>query len=353
MRLRGGRPGGTQPAHAVTERVRTAASLAGFSLTGGQEQALAALAGGSRGVYVWGPVGQGKTWLVDAFADAVPSEGRRRLHAFDVFRDLHAAVHRHGRRLPQHRADSAVDRAVDDLLSGSRLVLLDELHLHDVGDAMLLARLLRHLFARRVRLVTTSNYRPEELLPNPHVHHLLEPTIRRIREGMQLVEVSGSPDLRDGRAGSTGGFAGGAWLVPGSATQLVALGLRPPTPDERQVLQLAGHPLPALARRDGQLWATFASLCGGRRSAADYLALAHEASTWVVTDVPPLSGADPQARQRFTLLIDVLADRDTRLVVTSRHGVDHVLDLEGAEGEVPPDLPRTRSRLLLLTTDGT
>lgn len=332
----------------VVDSVRRAAARAGFTLTGAQEQALGVLAGGSRGVYVWGPVGQGKTWLVDAFADAVPAQGRRRLHSFDVFRDLHAAVHRHGRRLPPRSTDNAVDRAVDDLLAGCRVLLLDELHLHDVGDAMLLARLLRHLFDRRVRLVATSNYRPEELLPNPHVHHLLEPTIARIHSAMDVVEVSGSPDLREGVVGVAGGFASGAWLVPGTVTQLAALGLRPPGADEHRVLRVGGHPLPVLALRPGELWVSFESLCAGRRSAGDYLALAEEAATWVLHDVPPLALADPQARQRFASLVDVLADRDTQLVVTSRLDVGEALDLDRAEGEVPPDLARCRSRLRLL-----
>lgn len=336
----------------VVDSVRTTASRAGFTLTVAQEQALAVLVGGSRGVYLWGPVGQGKTWLVDAFAEAVGAEGRRRFHSFDVFRDLHAAVHRHGRRLPPRSTDNAVDRAVDDLLAGCRLLLLDELHLHDVGDAMLLARLLRHLFARRVRLVATSNYRPGDLLPNPHVHHLLEPTIARVHAAMDVVEVSGSPDLRQGRDGAAHGFASGAWLVPGTPTQLADLGLHPPGLDEQRVARVGGHPLPVLALRPDELWVSFESLCAGRRSAADYLALAAEARTWVVRDVPPLAVADPEARQRFSSLVDVLTDRDARLVVTSGQDVDEALDLDRAEGEVPPDLARTRSRLGLLSRAG-
>jgi cell division protein ZapE len=336
----------------VVDSVRTSASRAGFTLTDAQEQALAVLVGGSRGVYLWGPVGQGKTWLVDAFAEAVGAEGRRRFHSFDVFRDLHAAVHRHGRRLPAHSTENAVDRAVDDLLAGCRVMLLDELHLHDVGDAMLLARLLRHLFERRVRLVATSNYRPGELLPNPHVHHLLEPTITRIHAAMDVVEVSGSPDLREGRHGAAGGFASGAWLVPGTAPQLHGLGLGPPEPVEQRTLRPGGHPLPVRALRPTELWASFADLCAGRRSAADYLALTAQATTWVVSDVPPLVLADPQARQRFASLVDVLADRDVRLVVTSRHTPEEALDLDGASGDVPPDLARTRSRVRLLSRAG-
>jgi cell division protein ZapE len=118
------------------------------------------------------------------------------------------------------------------------------------------------------------------------------------------------------------------------------------------VLRVGGHPLPVEALRPDELWVSFESLCAGRRSAGDYVALAAETTTWVLRDVPLLALADPQARQRFASLVDVLADRDARLVVTSQERLDEALDLDGAEGEVPPDLARCRSRLRLLSRAG-
>lgn len=109
-----------------------------------------------------------------------------------------------------------------------------------------------------------------------------------------------------------------------------------------------GLELEAAAVRGSEVWFSFDDVCAARASATDYLALADRFTTWVVTDVPRLRDADPEARARFSILVDILADRGVRLVATSAERLEDVLDLSGAEGLVPPDLMRTRSRLSLI-----
>ncbi|MFF1907651.1 cell division protein ZapE [Kitasatospora sp. NPDC058218] len=297
-----------------------------------------------RHLYLWGPVGRGKSWLVDTFLDGLPTPRKRRLHFHDFFRRLHEGV---AQESPAHREGSAVDRAVDELLGDCRLLVFDEFHAHDAGDAMLVARLFTTLLNRRITLVTTSNYAPAGLMPNPLYHHLFEPTIRLIEERMDVLDVSGAVDFRrqprseDARQR----FTLGARLAAGTEE---AAGLTPPRPEEAGPVAAHHRELPARAVRDALVWFGFDELCEGRTAVPDYLVLAERFPTLVLDGVPPLADASPDARQRFANLVDVCCDRDTRLVLI---GADPLAGLPADSGLLR-DLDRTASRLALLRQPG-
>ncbi|MGW4896475.1 cell division protein ZapE [Kitasatospora sp. NPDC004240] len=333
---------------------RQAAEQRGFTLSAAQEHAverLSRLAGElahpawrlrrtPRHLYVWGPVGRGKSWLVDTFFEGLATPRKRRLHFHDFFRRLHEGVAHHA----EHRsADvAAVDEAVDDLLDDCRVVVFDEFHAHDAGDAMLVARLLRTLLARRITLVTTSNYPPAGLMPDPIHHHLFEPTIRLIEERMDVLDVCGPVDFRrEPGPGGSGGFRLGALLRPGAES---AAGLSAPRPEEAGPVATLHRELPARAVREDLVWFTFGELCEGRTAVPDYLALTDRFPAVVVDGVPPLVDASPDGRQRFANLVDVCCDRDVPLTLI---GAD---PLEGlpAGSALMRDLDRTASRLALL-----
>lgn len=292
---------------------------------------------GARGVYVHGPVGRGKTWLVDVLLAQLPAEDALRLHAYQAARRLHREVARSAGR------GVAVDRAVDAILDGVRLLFLDELHAHDPGDAMLLSRLVRGLPQRGCVLVATSNYAPDGLLPDPRHHHLVLPLIRALRDSCDVLELAGPVDHRAlGEGGARPGWSSGAWLQPGSGAQLAALGLAVPTIGDRVRLQVGGRPLWALHEQDGQVQLSFAELCEGRTSVGDLLELADRYRTIVVAGIPLLADASPDARRRFADLVDVCWDRDVRLVVLARHDRVQALDAQLTDRE------RVTSRLQLL-----
>lgn len=358
----------------MREHFDRAAHRRGFTLAPAQEAAaerLARLAGElarpawrlrrpPRHLYLWGPVGRGKSWLVDTFLDGLATPHKRRLHFHDFFRRLHEGVAHHDTPA-QHAARSAarditgdvtrdvaaVDRAVDDLLGDCRLLVFDEFHAHDAGDAMLMARLLRTLLERRITLITTSNYPPAGLLPDPIYHHLFEPTIKLIEERMDVLDVSGPVDFR--RLAPAGGrpevsaarFTTGAVLRPG---QEPAAGLTPPAPGEAAPVAAHLRELPALAVREGLVWFSFEALCEGRTSVPDYLALADRFPTLVLDGVPPLTEASSDGRQRFANLVDVACDRDLRLILI---GADPMTGL-APDSPLQRDLDRTASRLALL-----
>lgn len=335
----------------ITSALLEAARRAGLELDASQIAAVASLdrlhraPGGRRrsgpsGVYLWGPVGRGKTWLLDTFYDAAPTKAKRRVHFHDFFRDLHAAVGAHG------SAAHAFDAAVSALVDGCDLMCFDEFHFHDIGDAMLVSRLLRRLFASRVRFVTTSNSAPEDLLPNPLYHHLFQPAIDLIRSQMDVVRVDGPVDYRPLTPAGTGplGFRSGAVLWPGTEKQLSGLGLRRPALADATAVAVGTRRLQTL-RIDSQLiWFDFDDLCDAPTAASDLLVLTEQFSTWVVSGVPPLSDCSADAQQRFVNLVDVLHDRDVRLFLVCDAPPASVT----AGDRLPPDFTRTASRLSLL-----
>ncbi|WP_331719326.1 cell division protein ZapE [Streptomyces sp. NBC_00158] len=295
-----------------------------------------------RGVYLWGSVGRGKSWLTTAFYEAVPVRNKRRLHFHDFFREFHAAYHR-------HRSDHRVtDRAVAELLGDCRFLVFDEFHVHDAGDAMLIGRVLRSILDQRITLLTTSNYPPAGLLPNPVFHEMFEPTIRMLEETMDVVELGGGHDYRSayGSGAPRSEFERGAYVWPGTAEQLAGRGLTPPAAAERRQVEAGGgRTVSALAVRGDLVWFDFHDLCDRPYSTADYLAVVDRFPVWVLSGLPRLAGEDRDAAQRFANLVDVLCDRDVRLVLVGQAPLEEVLRGEN----LPLDVNRTASRLSLLS----
>lgn len=259
-----------------------------------------------------------------------------RLHAYEAARELHRAV-------AGRAGGGGVDAAITDVLQGARVLLLDELHAHDPGDAMLLSRLIRAMPERGVRLLATSNYAPAGLLPDPRHHHLVLPLVAALESTCGVIEVAGPVDHRAiGHGGARPGWSSGGWLVPGSPAQLGALGLPSCSRQDRRLLQVGGRPLWAMAVIENQVHPHFTELCEAHTSTGDVLELTDRYKTVVLADVARLSATTPDGRRRFGNLIDVCWDRDVRLVVLSKHDRNAVLDAPLA------DMGRTTSRFSLL-----
>lgn len=296
--------------------------------------------GVARGAYLWGPVGRGKTWLLDRFHGLA---GGPRFHFHEFYRALHAEV------WARTGTPDAMDRALDALLGDTPVLCFDELHLHDAGDAMLLSRALRNVLGRGVTLVATSNYPPQGLLPDPLFHELAEPLIALLEAELDVLPVDGPVDYRELRAldaaPAAPGWRGGAALVPGSARQLADAGLVPPGPHEAVDVALGGgRSVRALRASAGVVWFDFTGLCAAPVSALDMLSLAERFGRWVVTDVVPFAECHVNTQQRFVSLVDVLYDRDLPLVLTAHHPVDEMLAVP-RDRPAPPDLARAASRL--------
>jgi cell division protein ZapE len=294
------------------------------------------------GAYLWGPVGRGKTWLLDRFHGLA---GGQRFHFHEFYRALHAEV------WARTGTADAMDRALDALLGDARVLCFDELHLHDAGDATLLSRALRTLLGRGVTLVATSNYPPEGLLPDPLFHELAEPLIDLLESRLDVLRVDGPVDYRElevpdgARVHAPAGWRGGRVLVPGSPELLDAVGLVSPAPQEAVNVPLSGgRSVRALRVSDGAVWFDFAGLCAAPVSALDMLSLADRYGRWVVSEVVPFADCHRNTQQRFVSLVDVLYDRDLSLVLTAPRPLDELFWLPAGR-PAPPDLARARSRL--------
>jgi cell division protein ZapE len=331
--------------------IRDAAGAAGYALDTAQlaaaehlEDLLHALGatpghrrlGGPRGVYLWGPVGRGKTWLLDRFHRR---SGGPRFHFHEFYRALHAEV------WARTGTPDAMERALDALLGDSAVLCFDELHLHDAGDTMLLSRALRTLLGRGVTLVATSNYPPQGLLPDPLFHELAEPLIAVLESSLDVLRVDGPVDYRELHAPAAGGWRAGFAVTPGPASLAADAGPARPTPDEAVDVPLSGgRSVRALRASDDVVWFDFAGLCTAPVSALDLLSLADRFDRWVVSDVVPFADCHVSTQARFVSLVDVLYDRDLPLVLTAPGPLDDVLVVP--EGRpAPPDLPRATSRL--------
>ncbi|MBF6337717.1 cell division protein ZapE [Nocardia abscessus] len=296
-----------------------------------------------RGIYLYGRPGRGKTMLMNRFFAEVASPHKRRYHFHRFFAGLHAAAH----------ASGSIDAAVDALLGDARLVCFDEFHVHDIGDAMLMARLLDALFARRIVLVVTSNYPPAELLPNPLFHDRFVPTIERILARMDVVAVDGAIDYRGlGSRGPRTGFAAGRYVVAprwyrpwistaGAWNTDAAQGENGSAVE----ISVGARRLHAIAADDDTLVIDFAALCGVPTSAADYVALAQRFRRWEIRDVPLLCEVPPDWAMRFVNVVDVLYDADRELTVVASSVLG---ELAWGVREVP-DISRLTSRLCELS----
>ncbi|MGF0314743.1 cell division protein ZapE [Nocardia fluminea] len=287
------------------------------------------------GIYLHGRPGRGKTMVMDHFFASADTHRKRRFHFHTFFAALHTAAHTLG----------SIERAIDALLSDADLVCFDEFHVTDIGDAMLVARLLDALFAGRRTLVVTSNYRPADLLPNPLFHDHFLPSIEQILANLDVVTLDGPLDYRTLPTHRDTGFLAGRYVLttgvgPGgirtAGASVDAAGERPTV----EVPLGHGRTIRAHTAADA-ITLDFHALCAAPTSAADYLRLTERYRHWTLRAVPPLREVPPDWSMRLVNLVDVLYDADLPFTV---HAPERSADLTSGVPAIP-DLARTASRL--------
>lgn len=314
----------------------------GYTLSEGQTRAIAALARETghlltgqptRSLYLHGPVGRGKSWLLDGFFQALPIAEKKRVHFHAFFAQLHRGMFKH------QAHDDALGVTLDELLAGCRVLCFDEFHVHDIGDAMLISRLFKALFQRGVLVLVTSNYAPEGLLPDPMYHQRFKPVIDLIAARMEVLEVSSPQDFRRlPQAHAQQRFTGGQYVWPGTVEQREALGL-PASDSPPQPLAVGTRQLTCRSQQARAIAFTFNDLCEQLTAVMDYLLLCQDFDHWIIDGLPHLADSPIAVQQRFINLIDVLYDQDKRLTLIGKQPL-----AESLEGQAI-DLARTASRL--------
>ncbi|MBE9610141.1 cell division protein ZapE [Chitinilyticum piscinae] len=287
-----------------------------------------------RGLYFWGGVGRGKSFLMDAFFASLPYRRKKRLHFHRFMQEVHAEL-----RAQQGAADPLL--AVAEKWARSvRVLCFDEFHVSDIADAMILGRLMEQLFARGVVLVATSNYPPDGLYPNGLQRQNFLPTIELLKRQLDVLNVDGGTDYRMRTLSAARTYI--SPIGPDTEVELDRLFSSIATAtDGGATLMLAGRRLKVHRQAPGVLWFDFAVLCGDGRGQADYLELAQLYHTVILSNIPKLGVAQANQARRFTWLVDVFYDHRVKLIISADVPVDELY----REGPQAGEFFRTASRL--------
>ncbi|MBV8973609.1 MAG: AFG1 family ATPase [Sinobacteraceae bacterium] len=264
-----------------------------------------------RGLYLWGSVGRGKTWLMDLFCASLPRPLVRRRH---FHRFMHE-VHQHLGRL-QHQL-APLEHVARIIARDTRVLCFDELYVTDIGDAMILGGLFAALFRRGVTLVATSNLAPQELYKDGLQRQRFLPAIALLERHLEVVRLGGSTDYRLRQLTAAGTYLRSD--APGAEKRLAALFTQLSEHDAAAggSIEIAGRAIPVVRVGAGVAWFSFAALCAGARSTEDYIEIAREYQSVILAEVPVLDGAHEDEARRFIALIDELYDRNVKLIVSA------------------------------------
>lgn len=288
------------------------------------------------GLYLWGGVGRGKTYLMDVFYEALPFARKQRTHFHRFMLD----VHERRRRYPGEQDPLA--RVAREIAGQVRVLCFDEFFVSDIADAMILGRLFEVLFDNGVTLIATSNILPDQLYLNGLQRGHFLPAIERLKKNVTVIQVDGGTDYRLRTLTQAEVYHHPCDAAAEANLQQWFLGLAPEAGAENVEMVIHGRAFTARRLADGVAWFDFAQLCEGPRSVADYIEIARTHHSVLLSRVPRLGldGEDPA--RRFVHLVDEFYDRGVKLLIAAAVPVQDLY----AGAKLALEFQRTRSRLL-------
>jgi len=274
---------------------------------------------GPTGLYLWGGVGRGKTHLCDLFYDAVPIKEKRRFHFHRFMQRIHDDLRALG------DVEDPLKLVADQWASEARLLLLDEIHVNDITDAMLLGRLASELFDRGVTLVTTSNVPPDGLYRDGLQRDRFIPAIERIKTHTNVIEMIGVTDYRL-RILQTEPIYLVANEAPNEAANEPTIEQRMQEhfdrlsfgcPSTQPSIVVNHRELPLNGRACDIVWFSFRTLCGTARSTHDYIEIATAFNTVLISDIPVMDDTKNDEARRFVNMVDEFYDRCVKVIVSA------------------------------------
>jgi cell division protein ZapE len=288
-----------------------------------------------RGVYMWGGVGRGKSFLMDSFYSVVPVVRKTRIHFHEFMRDVH-------RQLDQLKGiANPLDEVALRIAKKYRLICFDEFHVSDIADAMILYNLLKGLFDHGVSFVMTSNYQPDTLYPDGLHRDRMLPTIQLLKDRLDVMNIDAGVDYRKRALEQVEIYHTPLNAKTNSALR-DAFAAVAETADEDTQLHIEAREIRALRRAGSAIWFDFATLCGGPRSQNDYLEIASRFQTVILSDIPRMSVAMSSEARRFTWLIDVFYDHKVKLIMSAEVPPEELY----TEGTLSNEFHRTVSRII-------
>jgi cell division protein ZapE len=303
-----------------------------------------------RGLYVHGPVGRGKTMLMDWFYEIVPVPLKRRAHFFAFMQDVHERIHQHRQQFKrgETREEDPIAPVARDLAAKASLICFDEFHVLDIADAMILSRLFKVLFEEGVVLVATSNAEPDELYVNGLNRDLFVPFIGLLKANCDVWSLNARTDFRREKLSH---FA--AYQTPLGHEADVAMDEAFALATAHQAvhpvrLAVRGHNFDIPAASSSSARFSFDDLCAKPLGAADYLELAKRYGTIFIDHVPSLDFSKRNEAKRLIILIDVLYDTGTRVFLSAANPPDQIYRVPS--GLKIGEFARTSSRLIEMTS---
>jgi cell division protein ZapE len=302
-----------------------------------------------RGVYLYGPVGRGKSMVMDLFFDSAPVLRKRRVHFHAFMGEVHGLIDawRKGdaagrkARFGTSKGDDPIAPTAGRIAQDAKLLCFDEFHVTDIADAMILGRLFEALFASGVVIVATSNREPDALYENGVNRQLFTPFIAELKARMDVVRVAGAKDFRlDRLKGQQVYFAP---VTPDAQAGFDALwaSVLDGAAETGETVEVSGHKIRLPHTAGGHLRASFISLCGVALGAQDYLAIAKRFHTVFIEDVPSLGSDNRNEAARFVSLVDALYEAKAKVVVLAQAEPDDLYP----KGDGAFEFERTASRL--------
>jgi cell division protein ZapE len=301
-----------------------------------------------RGVYLWGAVGRGKTFLMDSLYRCLPLERKRRVHFHHFMRDVH-------RELDELKGTTdPLDALAARIAKRYRLVCFDEVALSDVADAMILGRLFTKTMDKGVVYCMTSNYHPDELYKGGLKREDFLPTIELIKQHLDVIQVDGGVDYRQRALQKLQVYH--SPLTPEADAALMRTFKQiAEVEEEDHELDIEGRVVPYRHRAGGVVWFDFKVICGWGRSQNDYLDLCRRFHTIIVSGVPRMGLERADEARRFTLLVDVLYDQRVNLFLSAEAPPEQLLVGGAGTGDAQLkamifQFDRTTSRLAEMQT---
>ncbi|HZP89291.1 MAG TPA: cell division protein ZapE [Burkholderiales bacterium] len=293
-----------------------------------------------RGIYLWGAVGTGKSFLMDAFFHAVAVDAKRRVHFHRFMQQIHVALRTvQGQEEPLRIVAREVAR-------DAKLLCLDEMHVVDIGDAMLMRGLLEGLFEQGVALVTTSNQHPDDLYLHGLQRGQFLPAIALMKERLEVVELTGEEDYRLRVLEHAGVYHFPVDAKSEAMLKDAFARIADEPGEENDTLEIEGREMPVRRVAPGIAWFDFQALCEGPRASADYIELARRYHTILVSGVPRFRANMAETIRRFTWLVDEFYDRRVKLILSAEVAVQELYAGIAAR----PEIERTQSRLIEMQT---
>ncbi|MGH8109837.1 MAG: cell division protein ZapE [Arenimonas sp.] len=289
-----------------------------------------------QGLYLWGGVGRGKTFLTDLLYESLPTRNKTRWHFHRFMQDIHARL-----RVMSNTEDT-LSVVAKDLAKNTRLLILDEFFVSDIGDAMILGRLLDQLFARGVCLVTTSNIPPQELYRDGLQRSSFLPAIALLQKNCEILKLESAQDYRLRQLAHAA-----TYLTP--CDDAAALGLAEHYRrlsqhhvSDSEPLLINDRKIKVNTSSEGIAWFEFSELCEGPRAVSDYIEIARDFHTVLISNVPKFGSHNEDPARRFVHLIDEFYDRHVNLILSAE--ADPISLYRGEKLE--REFERTSSRLI-------